>query len=107
MKNLDLHIQDKYPLVRRLGDGSFKAVYLATDLNSGKEVAVKLEYHMIDPSLLRDEYEIYELLVDGKGILKVYWFERESEYRVMILFLDFNTFTRRMSSIEISSYRTS
>lgn len=39
---------------------------------------------MIDPSLLRDKYEIYELLVGGKGILKVYWFERESEYRVMM-----------------------
>lgn len=53
-------------------------------MNSGKEVAVKLEYHMIDPSLLRSEYEIYESLVGGKGIPKVYWFRRESEYRVMM-----------------------
>ena len=56
----------------------------ATDLNSGKEVAVKLEHNKIDPSLLRDEYETYELLAGGKGIPKVHWFGRESEYRVMV-----------------------
>jgi serine/threonine protein kinase len=27
-------------------------------LKSGAEVAVKLEYHKVDPSLLRDELEI-------------------------------------------------
>lgn len=56
----------------------------ATDLNSGEEVAVKLEYQRIDPSLLRDEYEVYESLAGGKGIPSVYWFGMESEYRVMV-----------------------
>jgi len=39
-------------------------------LSSGEERAVKLEYYKIDLSLLRDEYEIYESLAGGKGILK-------------------------------------
>ena len=56
----------------------------ATDLKTGEEVAVKLEHHSVDPSLLRDEFEIYESLAGGKGIPKVYWFGRESEYRAMV-----------------------
>ena len=56
----------------------------ATDLNTGEEVAVELEYHSIDPSLVRDEFEIYESLAGGKGFPKVYWFGRESEYRAML-----------------------
>ena len=43
-------------------------------------MAVKLEHHSIDPSLLRDEFEIYESLAGGKGVPKVYWFGRESEF---------------------------
>lgn len=101
MRFQDLLISNKYRLVRRLGDGSFGAVYLgtckkvgerfrrtnqspATDLNTGEEVAVKLEHHKIDPSLLRDEFEIYESLAGGKGIPKVHWFGRECEYRAMV-----------------------
>ena len=86
--------------MRRLGDGSFGAVYLgtcersqrslstdqipATDLSSDTEVAVKLEHHRIEPSLLRDEFEIYESLAGGEGMPEVYWFGRESEYRAMV-----------------------
>lgn len=57
---------------------------IAVDLKSGEEVAVKLEHHRVDPSLLQDEYEIYKSLAGGKGISKVYWFGRESDYRVMV-----------------------
>ena len=47
-------------------------------------MAVKLEYYKIEPSLLSDEFEMYETLAGGKGIPRVYWFGRESEYRVMV-----------------------
>ncbi|KAL9621089.1 MAG: hypothetical protein Q9160_004474 [Pyrenula sp. 1 TL-2023] len=60
------------------------AFILATSLKSGAEVAVKLEYHRVDPSLLCDEFETYKSLGGGKGIPQVYWFGRESEYRAMI-----------------------
>ncbi|KAF7506134.1 hypothetical protein GJ744_012198 [Endocarpon pusillum] len=46
----------------------------ATDLDSREEVAVKLEYHKIDPSLLRDEFDFYDSTCwGGKRIPKVYW----------------------------------
>ena len=47
-------------------------------------MAVKLEHHSIDPSLLREEFEIYGSLAGGTGIPKVYWFGRECEYRAMV-----------------------
>jgi hypothetical protein len=56
----------------------------ACELTSGEEVAVKLEHHKIDQTLLRDKFEIHELLAGGEGIPKVYWFGWESEYRAMV-----------------------
>jgi casein kinase I family protein HRR25 len=53
-------------------------------LNTGEETAVKLEHNKIDPSLLHDEFKIYELLAGGEGIPKVYWFGWECEYRAMV-----------------------
>ena len=94
MRFQDLVINNKYRLVQRLGDGSFGAVYLvrakghgrsrrtdqspAADLDTEEEVAVKLEHHSIDPSLLSDEFEIYESLAGGKGIPKVTQFCHEN-----------------------------
>ena len=71
MRFQDLMISNQYRLVRRLGGGTVyfgtgkkvnadRAVLTknsATDLGTGKEVAVKLEHDKIDPSLLRDEFE--------------------------------------------------
>src|SRR5436853_7114833 len=50
---------------------------------TGQEVALKLEYVQIDPSLLESEIEIYEALSGGPGIPRVYWHGHEYEYRVM------------------------
>ena len=56
----------------------------AADLKTGEEVAAKLEHYSIEPSFLRDEFEVYESLAGGTGIPKVYWFGQESEYQVMV-----------------------
>lgn len=55
----------------------------ATDSETGEEVAVKLEYQKIEPSLLRDEVEIYKSLSGGEGIPQVKWSGRECEYQAM------------------------
>lgn len=56
----------------------------ATDVNTGDEVAIKLEHVSIDPSLLEEEVEIYKSLAGGAGIPTVYWFGWECEYRAMV-----------------------
>lgn len=45
---------------------------------------MKLEHESIDPSLLREEVEVYKSLAGGAGIPTVYWFGRECEYRAMV-----------------------
>jgi casein kinase I homolog HRR25 len=49
-------------------------VYLAANVNTDEEVAIKLEHVSIDPSLLREEAEVYKSLAGGAGIPTVYWF---------------------------------
>ncbi len=53
------------------------------DLQTGQEVALKLEHVRIDRSYLENEIEIYEELAGGPGIPRVYWHGHECEYRVM------------------------
>lgn len=66
-------LQSGLPWYVQKGRGIFRRTDpdTATDLKTGEEVAVKLEHHSIDPSLLRDEFDIYKSFAGGKGIPKV------------------------------------
>ncbi|KAL8698072.1 MAG: hypothetical protein Q9224_002017 [Gallowayella concinna] len=55
-----------------------------TSIQTGEEVAIKLEHVTIDPSFLESEFEAYRSLAGGPGIPRVYAFEWECEYRAMI-----------------------
>ena len=59
-------------------------MYLASDVTTGEEVAIKLEHVSIDPSLLQDEFEVYKSLAGGAGTPTVYWFGWECEYRALV-----------------------
>lgn len=91
----------KYRLQRRIGGGSFGAVYIGnisgysqllqntyltqgTDIETDKEVAIKLEHVSIDPSLLEGEFDVYQSLSGGDGIPQVYAYGHDSEYNYMI-----------------------
>lgn len=56
----------------------------AADVDSGEEVAVKLEHHSIGRSFLRDEAEIYQSLAGGQGIPRVFWSGPECEYQALV-----------------------
>jgi serine/threonine protein kinase len=59
-------------------------IYLGHHLETGEEVALKLEYNQISLSQLQNEVEIYKELNSGNSILRVYWHGSECEYRVMV-----------------------
>jgi serine/threonine protein kinase len=63
-------------LVRRL-------IHAGLHLETGEAVALKLEYHEVDPSQLENEVGIYKELCGGDGIPQVYWYGFECEFRVM------------------------
>lgn len=54
------------------------------NLDTGEEVAIKLEHVSIDPSLLRGEVDNYRSLAGGAGIPRVYAYETECEYNAMV-----------------------
>lgn len=57
----------------------------ARDVLDNHEVALKLEHHSIDPSMLADEYDTYKALPEGPGFPRVYWYGYHDDYRVMAM----------------------
>ncbi|KAF2839918.1 kinase-like protein [Patellaria atrata CBS 101060] len=80
-----LIVRDKYQLDLRLGYGSYGEVYEGESyyIETGKAVALKLEYNQVNPSQLKNEVEIYRKLETGNGIPQVYWHGSKCEFRVM------------------------
>jgi len=74
-----------YRLGRKIGSGSFGDIYLGTNINSGEEVAIKLESMKTRHPQLAYEYKVYRILAGGVGIPNVHWFGKEGDYNVMVL----------------------
>jgi len=97
-----VRVGGKYRLRQMVGSGSFGVlhsfcmcnsllepivglVYLAVDIFSRQEVAVKLEHASAHTSQLQNEYEVYKSLAGGAGIPAVRWFRREGDYNALVL----------------------
>ncbi|PLN81558.1 protein kinase-like protein [Aspergillus taichungensis] len=85
LNQIDLVVGGRFRLLEYVAGGSFGEVFMATDLQKHKIVAVKLEpkFENIDPSSLGIELNIYRALVGGVGMPEMYWFGEEGDYRVM------------------------
>ncbi|KAJ7879747.1 kinase-like domain-containing protein [Mycena olivaceomarginata] len=69
--SLDLRVAGKYRLKKKIGAGSFDAVhlpYLATNVVSGEEVAIKFEPVEAKHLQLEHEYKVYKILAGGLGV---------------------------------------
>ncbi|KAJ6620908.1 kinase-like protein [Mycena sp. CBHHK59/15] len=82
---LDLRVGRKYRLKKKIGSGSFGDIYLAINVVSGEEVAVKLEPVNAKYPLLEHETKVYKILAGGLGVPVVRWFGIEGDYNVMVL----------------------
>ncbi|ESN98499.1 hypothetical protein HELRODRAFT_176975 [Helobdella robusta] len=82
---MDLRINEKFRLGRKIGSGSFGNIYLATDLVTSESVAVKLELCRSKHLTLQAENKIYKLLQGGVGIPSVKWFGSEGEYNILVM----------------------
>jgi casein kinase 1 len=70
---------------RKIGAGSFGAVYAGANVETGEEVAIKLEpLDSKSPQLLY-ESKLYRLLAGGVGVPNVHWYGVEGDYSVMVL----------------------
>ncbi|XP_059534732.1 casein kinase I-like [Myotis daubentonii] len=81
----DFIVGEKYKLVKKIGAGSFGDVYLAINITSGEEVAVKLEPKKARYPQLLYESKLYKILQGGVGIPRMRWYGQEKEYNVLVL----------------------
>ncbi|GMY06295.1 Casein kinase I isoform delta-like [Fagus crenata] len=82
---MDHVIAGKFKLGRKIGSGSFGELYLGVNVQTGEEVAVKLEPVKTKHPQLHYESKLYMLLQGGTGIPHLKWFGVEGEYNVMAI----------------------
>ncbi|XP_061367478.1 casein kinase 1-like protein 6 isoform X2 [Gastrolobium bilobum] len=82
---MDHVIGGKFKLGRKIGSGSFGELYLAVNVQTGEEVAVKLEPVKTRHPQLHYESKLYMLLQGGTGIPHLKWFGVEGDYNVMVI----------------------
>ena len=75
----------KYRLIKKIGSGSFGDVYLAVNVLSGEEVAVKMESQKTKHPQLLFESKLYRILQGGVGIPTLRWYgTHDAGYNVMV-----------------------
>ncbi|KAJ0229720.1 Casein kinase 1-like protein 13 [Hirschfeldia incana] len=82
---MDRVVGGKFKLGRKLGSGSFGEIFLGVNVQTGDEVAVKLEPLRSRHPQLHYESKLYMLLQGGTGIPHLKWFGVEGEYNCMVI----------------------
>ncbi|KAI3459524.1 hypothetical protein Pfo_016187 [Paulownia fortunei] len=82
---MDHVIGGKFKLGRKIGSGSFGELYLGVNIQTGEEVAVKLESVKTKHPQLHYESKLYMLLQGGTGVPHLKWFGVEGEYNAMAI----------------------
>ncbi|EAY22450.1 CK1 family protein kinase [Trichomonas vaginalis G3] len=78
-------INGKYQVTKRIGAGSFGAIYEVQELESGKMLAVKLERPTSPSPQLQYEHRLYQILDGAYAIPRVYDFWTEENWRGMAM----------------------
>jgi len=72
-------------LGRKIGAGSFGDIYMGTNVQTGDEVAIKLESIKSKHPQLLYESKLYKILAGGIGVPNVHWYGVEGDYNVMVI----------------------
>eukprot|EP00927_Polykrikos_kofoidii_P082758 TRINITY_DN830_c0_g1_i5.p1 TRINITY_DN830_c0_g1~~TRINITY_DN830_c0_g1_i5.p1 ORF type:complete len:322 (-),score=50.39 TRINITY_DN830_c0_g1_i5:76-1041(-) len=82
---MELRVGGKFRLGRKIGSGSFGDIYIGTNVQTGEEVAIKLESIKSKHPQLLYESKLYKILAGGVGIPNVHWYGVEGDYNVMVI----------------------
>jgi len=74
---VDHIVGGKFKLGRKIGSGSFGELYLGVNVQTGEEVAVKLESVKTKHPQLHYESKLYMLLQGGSKFLFIYKYHRD------------------------------
>jgi len=75
----------RYKLVNKIGSGAFGDIWLGKSLQTGSDVAIKLEHISTKFPQLAYEYKLYKIFAGGIGIPSIRWFGREGDYNVLVM----------------------
>ncbi|XVF35454.1 hypothetical protein REPUB_Repub18cG0147500 [Reevesia pubescens] len=78
-------VGEKYKLGRKIGSGSFGEIFLATHIDTGETVAVKIENRQTKHPQLIYEAKLYNILQGGSGIAQIKWCGVNGEDNVLVL----------------------
>ena len=78
-------LHEEYQVTRRIGAGSFGAIFEVQSLENGKLYAVKLENPKVATPQLNKEHKLYVLLDAAPGIPRVYDYWTEDSFRAMVM----------------------
>jgi casein kinase 1 len=82
---MELRVGGKFRLGRKIGSGSFGDIYIGTNIQTGEEVAIKLESIKSRHPQLLYESKLYKILGGGVGIPNLHWYGVEGDYNVMVI----------------------
>mmetsp|Transcript_34308 Transcript_34308/g.59791 ORF Transcript_34308/g.59791 Transcript_34308/m.59791 type:complete len:316 (+) Transcript_34308:112-1059(+) len=82
---MELRVGGKFRLGRKIGSGSFGDIYIGTNVQTGDEVAIKLESIKSKHPQLLYESKLYKILAGGIGVPNVHWYGVEGDYNVMVI----------------------
>jgi len=82
---MELRVGNKFRLGRKIGSGSFGDIYLGVNMQTGEEVAIKLECVKTKHPQLHIESKFYKLMQGGIGIPQIKWCGAEGDYNVMVM----------------------
>eukprot|EP00445_Apocalathium_hangoei_P091047 CAMPEP_0204245708 /NCGR_PEP_ID=MMETSP0361-20130328/97771_1 /ASSEMBLY_ACC=CAM_ASM_000343 /TAXON_ID=268821 /ORGANISM="Scrippsiella Hangoei, Strain SHTV-5" /LENGTH=415 /DNA_ID=CAMNT_0051218917 /DNA_START=59 /DNA_END=1308 /DNA_ORIENTATION=+ len=105
---MELRVGGKFRLGRKIGSGSFGDIYIGTNVQTGEEVAIKLESIKSRHPQLLYESKLYKILAGGVGVPNVHWYGVEGDYNVMVIDLlgpsleDLFSFCNRKFSLKTS-----
>merc|ERR1712096_484703 len=85
INKIELRVGGKFRLGRKIGSGSFGDIYIGTNVQTGDEVAIKLEFSNTKHPQLHIECRFYEVMSDGCGIPSIKWYGSEGEYNVLVM----------------------
>mmetsp|Transcript_55915 Transcript_55915/g.173205 ORF Transcript_55915/g.173205 Transcript_55915/m.173205 type:complete len:467 (-) Transcript_55915:188-1588(-) len=96
----------RFEFGKKIGSGSFGAVYYGVDSQRDTEVAIKLETSSCKTPQLEYEAKLYKVLTGGRGFPSMHWYGQESGCNIMVLDLlgpslqDLHTFVGRQFSLK-------
>jgi len=74
-----------YRLGLKIGAGSWGEIFIGNDVQTGDEVAIKLESVSARIPKLMYESTVYKILGGGEGVPRVRWYGADGDYNVMVM----------------------